>query len=637
VTDALVIVLIAAVLLLAVLVIVQGRKRSAAPRVPLDDSQLRRVLDQALAARPTNQPAHAPVAGESADGTARNAAHEAAMAAASARIEQAERDAEAARADASAARAEAGRARAEAQSLEADARRSAEKVTQAARAAARVEADTEVADAREEIGRHRSALTADRDRMIAEAAATLESERVELQSAQQRLQAGMDALTEDRRRLTADRERVRSEESEIGRSWAKVTGREEALRLEAEQVSDLQDQLTARGRELEERVGAAEMDLVRISGLTAESARTELLARQEEVVRRDAAMMVRRIESEAETTAKQRARAIVADAIQRVASDQTAQTVVSVVQLPADDVKGRIIGREGRNIRTFETVTGVNVIIDDTPEAVLLSCFDPVRREIGRVTLEALIEDGRIHPHRIEEAFERAQDEVDARCVRAAEDAMLDVGISDLHPELVTLIGHLKYRTSYGQNVLGHLVETAHIAGAMAAELGIDPKVVVRGAFLHDIGKALTHEALGSHATVGAELARRYGESEDVAHCIEAHHDEVAPATVEAVLTQAADACSGGRPGARRESLESYVQRLERIEAIASGKKGVEKVFAMQAGRELRVMVKPEVVDDLEAHLLAREVAKQIEEELTYPGQVRVTVIRESRATEVAR
>jgi ribonuclease Y len=636
VTDTLVIVLIAAVLLLVVLVIVQGRKRSAAPRVPLDDSQLRRVLDQALAARPTN-PAHAPVAGESADGTARNAAHEAAMAAASARIEQAERDAEAARADASAARAEAGRARADAQGLEADARRSAEKITQAAQTAARMEADTEVADAREEIGRHRSALSADRDRMVAEAAATLESERAELQSAQQRLQAGMDALTEDRRRLTADRERVRSEESEIGRSWAKVAGREEALRLEAEQVSDLQDQLTERGRELDERVGAIETDLVRISGLTAESARTELLARQEEVIRRDAAMMVRRIESEAENTAKQRARAIVADAIQRVASDQTAQTVVSVVQLPADDVKGRIIGREGRNIRTFETVTGVNVIIDDTPEAVLLSCFDPVRREIGRVTLEALIEDGRIHPHRIEEAFERAQDEVDARCARAAEDAMLDVGISDLHPELVTLIGHLKYRTSYGQNVLGHLVETAHIAGAMAAELGIDPKVVVRGAFLHDIGKALTHEALGSHATVGAELARRYGESEDVAHCIEAHHDEVAPATVEAVLTQAADACSGGRPGARRESLESYVQRLERIEAIAAGKKGVEKVFAMQAGRELRVMVKPEVVDDLEAHLLAREVAKQIEEELTYPGQVRVTVIRESRATEVAR
>jgi ribonuclease Y len=307
------------------------------------------------------------------------------------------------------------------------------------------------------------------------------------------------------------------------------------------------------------------------------------------------------------------------------------------VHLPADEVKGRIIGREGRNIRAFETVTGVNVIIDDTPEAVLLSCFDPVRREIGRITLEMLIEDGRIHPHRIEEAYERARDEVDVLCQRAAEDALLAVRITDLHPELVTLVGRLKYRTSYGQNVLGHLVETAHIARVMASELGIDPTVVNRGAFLHDIGKALTHEAQGSHAIVGAELARKYGESDDVVHCIEAHHDEVPPATVEAVLTQAADACSGGRPGARRESLESYVQRLERIEAIAGSKRGVEKVFAMQAGRELRVMVKPDVVDDLEAHVLAREVAKQIEEELTYPGQVRVTVIRESRATEIAR
>jgi ribonuclease Y len=311
--------------------------------------------------------------------------------------------------------------------------------------------------------------------------------------------------------------------------------------------------------------------------------------------------------------------------------------VVAVVHLPADEVKGRIIGREGRNIRAFETVTGVNVIIDDTPEAVLLSCFDPVRREIGRITLEMLIEDGRIHPHRIEEAYERARDEVDVLCQRAAEDALLAVRITDLHPELVTLVGRLKYRTSYGQNVLGHLVETAHIARVMASELGIDPTVVNRGAFLHDIGKALTHEAQGSHAIVGAELARKYGESDDVVHCIEAHHDEVPPSTVEAVLTQAADACSGGRPGARRESLESYVQRLERIEAIAGSKRGVEKVFAMQAGRELRVMVKPDVVDDLEAHVLAREVAKQIEEELTYPGQVRVTVIRESRATEIAR
>ena len=396
-------------------------------------------------------------------------------------------------------------------------------------------------------------------------------------------------------------------------------------------------QLDPREKELASASAAQQAELVRISGLTAEAARAELLAGQEEAVRRDSAMMIRRIESEAQNSAKQRARAIVADAIQRVASDQTAQTVVAVVHLPADEVKGRIIGREGRNIRAFETVTGVNVIIDDTPEAVLLSCFDPVRREIGRITLEMLIEDGRIHPHRIEEAYERARDEVEVLCQRAAEDAMLAVRVTDLHPELVTLVGRLKYRTSYGQNVLGHLVETAHIARGMAVELGIDPTVVNRGAFLHDIGKALTHEAQGSHAIVGAELARKYGESEDVAHCIEAHHDEVPPATVEAVLTQAADACSGGRPGARRESLESYVQRLERIEAIAGAKRGVEKVFAMQAGRELRVMVKPDVVDDLEAHVLAREVAKQIEEELTYPGQVRVTVIRESRATEIAR
>ena len=644
--DTLVIVLIAAILLMVLLVVLQARKRAAAPPAPpLDDAQLRRVLDQALAAR---SPGPALVDREDADQAAEQltpqamdgadvAAQDAARAAAVAEIGQAKQEAETARADAAAARAEAVRARDQVQAMKVEARSSAEQLSRAAKLAARTEADAEIADAREEIGRRRAALSTDRDRMLAEAGATLSLERADLQSAQQRVQAALDALAEDRRRLTADRERVRSEESEVGRSWTKVAGREDALRLEAEQLSGLRDQLAERGLELDQRAAEVETDLVRISGLTAESARAELLARQEEVVRRDAAMMVRRVESEAESTAKQRARAIVADAIQRVASDQTAQTVVSVVQLPADEVKGRIIGREGRNIRTFETVTGVNVIIDDTPEAVLLSCFDPVRREIGRVTLEALIEDGRIHPHRIEEAFERAQDEVDARCARAAEDAMLDVGISDLHPELVKRIGHLKYRTSYGQNVLGHLVETAHIAGGMAAELGIDPRVTVRGAFLHDIGKALTHEALGSHATVGAELARRYGESEDVAHCIEAHHDEVAPATVEAVLTQAADACSGGRPGARRESLESYVQRLERIEAIAAGKKGVEKVFAMQAGRELRVMVKPEVVDDLEAHLLAREVAKQIEEELTYPGQVRVTVIRESRATEVAR
>lgn len=325
------------------------------------------------------------------------------------------------------------------------------------------------------------------------------------------------------------------------------------------------------------------------------------------------------------------------DAIQRVASEQTAESVVSVLHLPGDEMKGRIIGREGRNIRAFESVTGVNLIIDDTPEAVLLSCFDPVRREVGRVTLEKLVLDGRIHPHRIEEVYDLARQEVEQLCLRAAEDALVEVGITEIHPELVTLLGRLRYRTSYGQNVLKHLVETAHIAGIMAAELRLDVPIIKRSAFLHDIGKALTHEVEGSHAIIGADLARKYGEHEDVVHAIEAHHNEVPPQTIEAVLTQASDACSGGRPGARRESLEAYVKRLERIEEIAAGKIGVDKVFAMQAGREIRVMVKPDDVDDIGAAVLARDVAKQIEEELTYPGQIRVTVVRESRVTEIAR
>jgi ribonucrease Y len=311
--------------------------------------------------------------------------------------------------------------------------------------------------------------------------------------------------------------------------------------------------------------------------------------------------------------------------------------VVSVLHLPSDDMKGRIIGREGRNIRAFESVTGVNVIIDDTPEAVLLSCFDPVRREVGRLTLETLVLDGRIHPHRIEEQYERARAEVDALCVRAGEDAIVEVGITEMHDELIALLGRLRYRTSYGQNVLKHLVESAHLAGVMAAELRLPPEIAKRGTLLHDLGKALTHEVEGSHALIGAEIARKYGEPEDVVHAIEAHHNEVEPRTIGAVLTQAADQISGGRPGARRESLESYVQRLERIEEIAGEKPGVEKVFAMQAGREIRVMVQPDSVDDIGAQVLARDVAKQIEDELTYPGQIRVTVVRELRAVEVAR
>jgi ribonuclease Y len=310
---------------------------------------------------------------------------------------------------------------------------------------------------------------------------------------------------------------------------------------------------------------------------------------------------------------------------------------VSVLHLPDDSMKGRIIGREGRNIRTFEAVTGVNLLIDDTPEAVLLSSFDPVRREVARITLEALVADGRIQPSRIEEEYERSRVEVDNRIVRAGEDALVDLGIGDMHPDLIALLGRLRYRTSYGQNVLGHLIECAHLAGIMAAELRLPIEHAKRCALLHDVGKALTHEVQGSHALIGGEVARRYGEHEDVVHAIEAHHNEIEVRTLEAVLTQTADSMSGGRPGARRESLEHYVERLERLEQIASAHEGVDKVFAMQAGREVRIVVLPDQVDDIGMQVLARDIAAEIEHELTYPGQIRVTVVRESRATGLAR
>jgi ribonuclease Y len=300
-------------------------------------------------------------------------------------------------------------------------------------------------------------------------------------------------------------------------------------------------------------------------------------------------------------------------------------------------MKGRIIGREGRNIRAFEATTGVNLIIDDTPEAVVLSSFDPVRRETARLTLEKLVQDGRIHPARIEETFERSQKEIDEQIKRAGEEAVLDTGITDMHPEMIRLLGRLQFRTSYGQNVLKHLVESAHIAAAIASELGIDPTVPKRGALLHDIGKAVTHEVEGSHAIIGAEIARRMKESPEVVHCIESHHGEVEQRTIDAVIAQIADGISGGRPGARRESLETYIKRLERLEEICTSYPGVEKVYAMQAGREVRVMVKPEDIDDLSAQVMARDIAKQVEEELQYPGQIKITVVRETRSIEYAK
>ena len=444
--------------------------------------------------------------------------------------------------------------------------------------------------------------------------------------------------------IRAVKDEVRQLRGDLERRETRLAEREERIDQEARRIDQrstdldgVKHDLDARGKELDRLDDERREMLQRVAGLTADQAKTELVAGIENQAKREAALIVRDIENEARADGQTRARKIITLAIQRVASEQTSESVVSVLHLPGDEMKGRIIGREGRNIRAFETVTGVNLIIDDTPEAVLLSCFDPVRREVGRLTLERLVLDGRIHPQRIEEAYDRSKAEIEQLCVKAGEDALVEVGITDLHPELTNLLGRLRYRTSYGQNVLKHLVESAHIAGMMASELGMDPVLMKRCTVLHDIGKALTHEVQGSHALIGAEIARKYGESEDVVHAIEAHHNEVEVRTVEAVLTQAADAISGGRPGARRESLEAYIKRLERLEQIALAQDGVEKVFAMQAGREIRVMVKPTEIDDIQAQVIARDVAKQVEDELTYPGQIRVTVVRESRAIEFAR
>ncbi|WP_412745179.1 ribonuclease Y [Krasilnikovia sp. MM14-A1004] len=538
--------------------------------------------------------------------------HEQSLAALRTAADEASTAVDDAKAKAASVRAEAAAAKAEANAARAEARRVLE--------AAHAEADTILEHA------HRQAES---DAEQVRAAARRSGEReVALLNTTAKEQA---AEVERRAARIDERERLHADEVE------RLTERERRLAAMDTDLTARETALTRREATLTTAEEEHRRELERIAGLTAEAARVELVDSIEGQAKREAAILIRDIENDARSTAETRARHIVVDAIQRVASEQTAESVVSVLHLPSDEMKGRIIGREGRNIRAFESTTGVNLIIDDTPEAVLLSCFDPVRREVGRLTLEKLVLDGRIHPHRIEEVFESAKSEVERLCDRAAEEALVDVGITDIHPELASLLGRLRYRTSYGQNVLKHLVETAHIAGIMAAELRLDVPTIKRCAFLHDIGKALTHEVEGSHALIGADLARKYGESEDVVHAIEAHHNEVAPQTIEAVLTQASDACSGGRPGARRESLEAYVKRLERIEEIAAGKVGVDKVFAMQAGREIRVMVRPEEIDDIGAAVLARDVAKQIEEELTYPGQIRVTVVRESRVTELAR
>ncbi len=444
------------------------------------------------------------------------------------------------------------------------------------------------------------------------------------------------------------RQQVESELSErraeIARQERRLAQREENLDRKAEAFERRERTLSAREAELERARAEVEelrqhriREIERLAELSRTEARELLMAEVEREAREDANRRLRAIEAETKEIADRRAREILATAIQRVATDVVAETTVTVVPIPSDDMKGRIIGREGRNIRTLEHLTGCDLIIDDTPDAVTLSGFDPVRREIARVALTRLIQDGRIHPTRIEEMVERARREVEQSLREAGEAAALEAGCPGLHPELLKIFGRLKYRTSYGQNQLRHAVETAHLGAIIAYELGADVEVVRRGCLLHDLGKAVDHEVEGTHARIGAEIARRYGLPEAVVHCIEAHHEEVEPSTVEAVITIIADALSGSRPGARRESLERYIQRLEALEAVANSFPGVEKSFAIQAGREVRIIVRPEEIDDLGAMRLARDISKKIEETLEYPGQIKVTVVRETRAVEYAK
>jgi ribonuclease Y len=437
-------------------------------------------------------------------------------------------------------------------------------------------------------------------------------------------------MRERRTEISRIEQRLTQKEENLDRKIEALERREQALREREAQI----DRLRVEAEELRQRQAG---ELERVANLSVDEARQQLLAAVEVEIRDEASRRVREMEKEVEATAGQRARKILATAIQRYASEVTAETTVSVVPIPSDDMKGRIIGREGRNIRAIEAATGVDLIIDDTPDAVTVSAFDPVRREIARQALSTLVHDGRIHPTRIEEAVNRARRDVESTMLEAAEAAAVEAGVLNLHPEVLKTFGRLRYRTSYGQNVLRHSVETAHIAAMIAHEIGADVEIARAGGFLHDLGKAVDHEVEGTHALIGAEIARRFRVKEAVAHCIEAHHEEVEPRTAEAIIVMMADAISGGRPGARRESLDAYIKRLETLENIAKSYKGVESAFAIQAGREVRVIVKPEVVDDLEAMRIARDVSQKIEETMEYPGQIKVTVVRETRATEYAR
>lgn len=424
----------------------------------------------------------------------------------------------------------------------------------------------------------------------------------------------------------------------------RLVQRDEALDRKLDNLEQKEEQLNKKTKEITrakeelENITSRQLEqLEHISGMTKDEAKELLLEKVENEARHDVAVMLREIETKAKDDAEKKAREVLSLAIQKTAADHVAECTVSVVPLPSDDMKGRIIGREGRNIRALETATGIDLIIDDTPEAVILSGFDPVRREVARIALEKLIVDGRIHPARIEEMVGKAQKEVDNQIREAGEHAVFDVGIHSLHPELIKLLGRLRYRTSYGQNVLKHSLEVAHLASIMASEIGANAKLAKRAGLLHDIGKAVDHEVEGPHVKIGADLAKKYKESADVVNAVGAHHGDIEPTTVEAVLVQAADAISAARPGARRESLENYIKRLENLEEIANSFAGVEKSFAIQAGREVRIIVKPDDVDDVGTTLMARDIVKKIEKELDYPGQIKVNVIRETRAIDYAK
>src|SRR5690625_1663473 len=446
-----------------------------------------------------------------------------------------------------------------------------------------------------------------------------------------------------RLRQEADQE-LKERRQELQRTERRLLQREENLERRMNQLERKDDRLNRRlaeaessKAEIDELVAQQRAELERLSEMTTDEAKQYLLKTVEDEVRHDMAIMIREVEQEAKEEADKRARNLIGLAIQRLAADHVSEATVSVVTLPSDDMKGRIIGREGRNIRTLEAQTGVDLIIDDTPEAVVLSGFDPVRREIARVALEKLIADGRIHPARIEEMVAKARKEVEDGIREEGEQACIAANVHGLHPELVKLLGRLKFRYSYGQNVLKHSIEVAHIAAMMAAELGCDVKVARRAGLLHDIGKAVDHETEGTHVEIGVDLLRRYREADDVIHAVECHHGDREPQTVEAMLVAAADAVSAARPGARRESLANYIKRLERLEGIANSFEGVEKSYAIQAGREVRIMVRPDKVDDSTATKMARDIVKRIESELQYPGQIKVTVIRETRAVDYAK